>query len=85
MWDNVPRWCYVVHMTTKPPARESRSVRLRESEWIVAEAIARHTGETSAGSGIRAALLITANRIRKSGNAPEFNQLIEQITAERGR
>jgi hypothetical protein len=59
-------------MTRKPQARESRSVRLRDDEWALAEAIAELAGEAGAGHGIRIALARDAERIALSGRGEEL-------------
>lgn len=70
-------------MTSKPPARESRSVRLREDEWVTAEAIARMSGETSAGFGLRTALAKEAERIARRGLGVRLDFYRDQIISER--
>lgn len=70
-------------MNSKPKAREARSVRLRDDEWVVAEAIARLNGESSAGSGLRTALTMAAASLRRTVGREEFASLLEQIRSER--
>lgn len=69
-------------MNSKPQARESRSVRLREDEWITAEAIARLYGESSAGLGLRTALAHLDRRLRRSARRDEFLEHHAQVTAD---
>lgn len=64
--------------------RESRSVRLREVEWILAEAISRMgPGRPSAGQGIRDALHREQDRIKRDGQGMRLEALMDQITRER--
>ena len=71
-------------MTTKPAAREARSVRLNTPEWVTAEAIARMDGErSSAGLGLRTALRIAVNQIRRQGRGLALEAHMDQIMRER--
>lgn len=70
-------------MKNKPPARESRSVRLRDEEWVLAEAIARINGENGAGHGLRMALAREAERLARRGHGEELSQYRAQILSER--
>lgn len=71
-------------MSNRPPVRESRSVRLRDDEWILAEAIARMYGERSAGFGLRAALAREETRLRRDKvRAAELSRLLRVIETER--
>jgi hypothetical protein len=70
-------------MTRKPPARESRSVRLRDDEWALAEAIAQLNGETGAGHGIRTALIREAERIARSGHGEELTSARHRLLTAR--
>lgn len=71
-------------MTIKPAARESRSVRLNEREWTVADAIGRMSGneQYSAGRGIREALRI-AEQIITADSGGGLQILMDQIAQER--
>lgn len=51
------------------PTRESRSVRLDQDEWDLAEAIAVTLGARSAGAGIREALEMALNTLSREGVA----------------
>lgn len=70
-------------MSNRPRVRESRSVRLRDDEWALAEAIARMNGERSAGFGLRCALLREEARLRRSGRSAELARILAAIEAER--
>jgi hypothetical protein len=70
-------------MTSKPVARESRSVRLRDDEWVLAEAISRMNGERGAGFGLRTALKREENRINRSPQRQWLAELQLEIEAER--
>lgn len=71
-------------MSNRPPVRESRSVRLRDDEWILAEAIARMHGERSAGFGLRAALIREENRLRRDKvRSEELSRILLAIETER--
>ena len=70
-------------MTTQPAVRESRSVRLRQDEWDMAEAIARISGERGAGFGLRLALTNMGNKMCQDGKADQLAETLEQIEAER--
>lgn len=72
-------------MTTRPAPRESRSVRLRQDEWDLAEAISRMNGEIGAGFGLRAALVREENRIRRSPDRDRFDAILLDIESERDR
>lgn len=71
-------------MTTKPTARESRSVRLNEREWALADAIGRMSGNEhySAGRGIREALRI-AEQVITSDSGEALQRLMDQVMNER--
>ena len=72
-------------MTERSPVRESRSVRLRDDEWDLAEIIALMSEEraTSAGYGLRVALRTAADRIRRQGRGAELDQLMAQAAQRR--
>lgn len=70
-------------MKNRPPARESRSVRLRDEEWVLAEAIARMSGEAGAGHGLRMALAREAERLARKGYGPALKAHLAQIKNER--
>lgn len=70
-------------MKRKLEARESRSVRLRDDEWALAEAIARTNGEAGAGHGIRWALAREAERLNRSGLGRALDAYRDQIMRER--
>lgn len=72
-------------MDTRPAPRESRSVRLRQDEWDLAEAISRMNGEIGAGFGLRAALVREENRIRRSSDRERFDAILRDIESERDR
>lgn len=72
-------------MTTRPAPRESRSVRLRQDEWDLAEAISRLNGEIGAGFGLRAALVREENRLRRSADRDRFSAILRDIESERDR
>lgn len=64
--------------------RESRSVRLRLDEWVLAEAIARlGAGRPSAGQGIRDSLHRERDRLRRAGQGMALDAYMEQILRER--
>lgn len=64
--------------------RESRSVRLKEEEWVLAEAISRlGAGRPSAGQGIRDALHHERARINREGLGMRLDALMDQIIRER--
>lgn len=73
-------------MTNKPAARESRSVRLNEREWAVADAIGRMSGNEhySAGRGIREALRI-AERVIVADSGDRLLRLMDQVTGAAAR
>lgn len=70
-------------MTARREPRESRSVRLRDDEWVTAEAIARLKGENGAGFGLRTALARESHRLMRSADRVEFEALVQQIRRER--
>lgn len=70
-------------MKRKLEARESRSVRLREDEWVLAEAIARLDGENGAGHGLRWALAREAERLSRSNRGMALDFYRDQIMRER--
>lgn len=72
-------------MTTRHAPRESRSVRLRQDEWDLAEAISRMNGEIGAGFGLRAALTREGNRIERTQDGPRLAAILLEIEAERAR
>ena len=71
-------------MDTRPGPRESRSVRLNEREWTVADAIGRMGGneQYSAGRGIREALRI-AEQVIRADSGDDLLRLMDQVTRER--
>jgi hypothetical protein len=69
--------------TIKRARRESRSVRLSEREWATAEAIAYLELETGAGHGLRTALRMSVDRIRRQGNGAELERLTDLFLAQR--
>lgn len=71
-------------MTTRPAPRESRSVRLNEREWTVADAIGRMGGneQYSAGRGIREALRI-AEQVITADSGETLSRLMDQVERER--
>jgi hypothetical protein len=70
-------------MATKNGARESRSVRLYDHEWVMAEALARLEGEQGAGFGLRQALKRETQRVRRSSQGTRLEALMNQIIRER--
>lgn len=70
-------------MNRKLEARESRSVRLRDDEWVLAEAIARINGENGAGHGLRWALAREAERLNRAGRGALLDSYRVQISSER--
>ncbi len=71
-------------MDNRPAARESRSVRLSDREWAVADAIGRLAGNEcySAGRGIRQALRIAEQHFHDEAGLA-FARLIDQAQTER--
>lgn len=73
-------------MNEQQPVRELRSVRLREDEWVLAEAIASMgAGRSSAAQGIREALVVAEERLRRLGKGNRLVELKQQIAQERRR
>lgn len=79
-------------MTTNETTRESRSVRLFQAEWDVAEAVARlctPQGErVSAGLGLRTALRAATEQLRAEGRGEELDRELSRVRiarAERDR
>lgn len=78
-------------MTTNEQVRESRSVRLHQTEWDIAEAIARLNlsaplGErVSAGSGLRTALRMAERAIRDSSQGGEFDEIMTRVREQRSQ
>lgn len=74
-------------MTTRSKGvRESRSVRLHQSEWDLAEVIAFMTAPESnatAGQGLRRALSVAADRLRRQGRGAELESLLHEVAAGR--
>lgn len=64
-------------------AREQRSVRLRDDEWSLAEAISRLNGERGAGFGLRMALKQARGQLVRQHGAEAVESMMKQITAER--
>lgn len=63
--------------------REQRSVRLRDDEWSLAEAISRLNGERGAGFGLRMALKQARGQLVRQHGSETVDSMVEQITAER--
>lgn len=74
-------------MTTNETTRESRSVRLFQAEWDVAEAVARMCtppGErASAGLGLRTALRAMAAQMRAEGRGEELDRELSRVRVQR--
>ena len=73
-------------MTTRTIARESRSVRLSQEEWDLAEVIAHMMcpdNSATAGLGLRQALRMAADRLRRQGRGPEMAGLLAGVLAAR--
>lgn len=70
--------------TTSTARRESRSIRMNEREWSLAEALSTLAGGTvSASAGLRSALQAAVDSAYERGQGDRLEQLADSIQAER--
>lgn len=68
---------------TTAQTRESRSVRLSQDEWDLAEAISLLQLGGGAGHGLRTALRWAERQIRTGGRRAELDELLAAVKARR--
>lgn len=67
-----------------PGARESRSIRMNEHEWSLAEALSALSGGTvSAGAGLRTALQSAVDQAYRQGRGERLEAMADRIRAQR--
>jgi Flp pilus assembly protein TadB len=68
---------------TTAQTRESRSVRLSQDEWDLAEAISLLQLGGGAGHGLRTALRMAEDQFTEQGRGGELDELLTAVKARR--
>lgn len=71
-------------MSNRPGPRTPTSIAMNERERVLAEAIGRLTLDSpSAGAGVRQALRVMEDQLRRNGLGDDLKRLMGEIRAER--